>query len=151
MAKRGVLLDVEWDRSKWDKSYHETRQILGNMQPIMDEIAQHMETSIKQTLKEGGPPGKPFKPVKRGGVPLVDTSEHIYNRIFARPSTSTEARVGVGFEFAYIHQFGSEAQGIAARPFMVFRPEDPEKITGIARDAVEAAFGKGAGAFWGLV
>ena len=151
MAQRGVLLDIEWDRSHWDASFRETSQLLGNMQPMMDLIALHMEASIKQTLKEGGPPGNPFEAVLRGGTPLLDTGQHIFDRIAARPSTAKEARIASGFEWSHVHQFGYEEGGIAARPFMVFRPEDPEKIAGIARDAVEAAFGGGAGAFWGMV
>ena len=172
MAKRGVMLDVEWDRSQWDKSYRETKQILGNMQPIMEAAGKHMVASIRQTLTEGGPPGKPWKPVLRGGKPLLDTGQHIFSRVHLAGADADEARIGSGFEFAHIHQFGATITAkrhpyllfqiggqwvrkaeveIPARPYMVFRPDDPKKIAGIARDAVESAFGGGAGAFWGLV
>ncbi len=172
MAKRGVMLDVEFDTRQWDKSYRETRQILGNMQPIMEAAGKHMVASIKRTLTEGGPPGKPWKPVLRGGKPLLDTGQHIFNRVHLAGADRDEARIGSGFEFAHIHQFGATITAkrhpyllfqiggqwvrkaeveIPARPFMVFRPEDPGKIAGIASAAVEAAFGQGAGAFWGMV
>ena len=169
---RGAVMDVQWDTSAWEQSFRETMALLGDMTPIMDAIGDHMEASIKTTLTEGGPPGGKFKPVLRGGTPLVDTGTHLRDRIHKSFVSSNEAHVSAGFEFAHVHQFGATITAkrspylvfqvggqwvkkasveIPARPFMTFRPEDPEKIAGLAEAAIEGAFGQGAGAIWSQV
>jgi len=166
---QGVMMQVKWDTRQWDKSVRQTIELLGDMTPIMDAIAHHMEASVKQTLTEGGPPQGKFKPVLRGGTPLVDTGGTIRDRIHVSGVSAKQARIGAGFKYAHVHQFGMVIRAkdaeylrfqvggrwarvkevtIPARPFMTFRPEDPQKIGDLAADFIDNAFGQGAGAFW---
>ena len=168
----GVAMSMHWDTAKWDHAYKETVRLLGDLTPVMMLIGMHMEGSVKKTLHESGSPAGSFAPVLRGGKPLLDTGQHILSRIFFAGADAHEARVSVGWEFAAVHQFGAHIEAkradylrfqvggqwaskqsvdIPARPFMVFRPEDPQKIAEVAKAQVEAAFGGGTGAFWSMV
>jgi phage virion morphogenesis protein len=66
------------------------------------------------------------------------------------PEVSGDAvRIGPSWELAAVHQFGTNRAGrghhttILARPFLGFRPEDPEAIEGMARDHIEGKLGLG--------
>lgn len=155
-----------------------------NLAPTMDDIGQALTSHIQQALSRGTDPwGQPHKPLsattvdlrfrggkrfgKRGGatakykrhmggnhVPLLDTRQHIYNRITHR-FDSTSVAVGINdsdnARIGAIQQYGGKAGrgrkvDIPARPYLPIRngqvdlPKSwEEEVKGIVRRALERA------------
>ena len=163
------LMAVRLDSREWEKSYAATAARLTDMTPIMAAAGLYVEGSVKRTLSESGSPPGSFAPLspasgRPGGKPLLNTGQTISGGIHVADVRPDHVAVASGFKYSAVHQFGAtitiksakmlawQAGGkwhfakevtIPARPFMVFRPEDPLAISNIARLSVEQAFDAG--------
>ena len=109
---------------------------INNLQPAMDSIGEALVGLIQEQLGRGETPwGDPFEPLsaayidamprRAGGIPLNDTHQHIFNRINAQ-SGSDYVKVGLLDNpqtpgLAIAHQFGSDRNGLPARPYLPIR------------------------------
>lgn len=161
---------VQLDDRDFKQMWARVRSILVNMKPMMKAIGHIVEADVKTTLKRGGEgvPGGPFKPVKDrpGGTPLLDTGQHIRNRLHVAEVGAHHVTVVCGWRYAHVHHYGAtikpvnaeylkfktrtggfvqtEQVEIPARPFMQFRPETPQKIALEAAAHVQAVAGNAA-------
>jgi len=155
-----------------------------NLRPVMDNIGQALVSRIQQALSRGTDPwGRPHTPLSgvtvdlrfRGGkrfgkrgaatakyarhmggnhVPLLDTRQHIYNRVTHR-ADNTSVAIGINdsdnARIGAIQQFGGKAGrgrkvDIPARPFLPIRNNQVDlpsswhdEVNGIIRRALEKA------------
>jgi phage virion morphogenesis protein len=101
----------------------------GNLQPAFASVGEALVSAIQGGLSDSHDPwGNAFAPLKAthgrrvGGQPLMDTRQHIYERI-TQNSSSNSVEVGM-FENEQIgitHQYGSQKRGIPARAFLPIR------------------------------
>ena len=109
---------------------------VNNLQPAMNDIGEAFVDFIHTQINQGETPwGEPFAPLsasylnqrpeRTGGVILRDTSEHLFNRIHADAGSDY---VNVGLldhpdtpGLAMAHQFGSDRNGLPARPYLPIR------------------------------
>jgi phage virion morphogenesis protein len=111
-------------------------------QPLLKIVGAYMLGSIDRTFREGGSPANSWKPwapstVKRfgkkaAGRKILIGSGRLKNSITYQVQGNT-VRIGSNLVYAAIHQMGgragrNRAANIPARPYLVFRPEDPANI-----------------------
>ena len=134
---------------------------LTDLQAFMSAIGGALEATTKDRFQTGtAPDGTPWKPVKRGGKPLVDTSRLVQS-IHAQ-SDANSVRVGTNVIYAAIHQFGGDIKPkkakalhfqvdgnsvfakrvtIPARPFLGIGPADEAAIEDAIQDEVDLITG----------
>jgi phage virion morphogenesis protein len=110
-------------------------------------VGAYMLGSIDRTFREGGSPAASWKPwapstVKRfgkkaAGRKILIGSGRLKNSVTYRSKGNT-VRIGSNLVYAAIHQMGGKAgrnraATIPARPYLVFRPEDPANIVEACR------------------
>jgi phage virion morphogenesis protein len=110
--------------------------------PLLRIIGAYMLGSIDKTFREGGSPAGSWAPwakstVKRyakkgGGRKLLISSARLKNSQTYRIEGNS-VFIGSNLVYAAIHQLGGKAgrnraATIPARPYLVFRPEDPQNI-----------------------
>ncbi|MGH9580722.1 MAG: phage virion morphogenesis protein, partial [Terriglobales bacterium] len=122
--------------------------------PLLNILGAVMRGSIETTFREQGVPAASWPPLAastlkrqrrgRGGArQLLVQSGRLKNSITYRGGGEPQAKLIIGTNLAYaaIHQLGGEAGRrppfkkkdgrralIPARPFLVFRPEDPQRM-----------------------
>lgn len=115
---------------------------LGNLKPAMEEIGEHVVTSILENFGDrSGPDGSPWEPVsddyaawkaKKGHSAddiLVFSSDLLKSISPKAKATSVEVGTGPYLVYAAIHQFGgrtgrSHASQMPARPYMGVKDTD---------------------------
>jgi phage virion morphogenesis protein len=128
---------------------------ISNPHPLMELIGETLVSSTKERMGRGvSPDGSLMKPVRRGGVPLIDTG-------FLRKSITYNAgladvTIGSNLVYARMHQFGGTVEPknkkalafrvnnkkgsvvvkkvtIPARPFLGISKDDREEIKEMVR------------------
>ena len=122
-----------------------------NPAPLLNIAAQVMRSSFERTFRDQGSPGGSWAPlapatIKRGrggaGRKILIQRGRLKNTL-TYETNGNRLTMGSNLVYARIQQEGGEAgrrspfkkqQGrrprIPARPYLVFRPEDPQKIAG---------------------
>ena len=136
-----MSITITIDDHSIQAALHQLSQRLDNLQPAMEDIGEELVHQIQGQLKAGETPwGDPFEPLspgylqKRpervGGKPLNDTHQHIFNRINAQADSNS---VSVGLldhpdtpGLALAHQFGSDKNGLPARPYLPIRNDQAD-------------------------
>lgn len=128
--------------------------------PLLRVAGEVMRGSIKRTFREQGSPAGSWPPLaastlKRGrggaGRKMLIQSGRLKNSVTYTVSGNT-LTIGTNLTYAAIQQLGGEAgrkppfkkkggkrAQIPARPYLVFRPEDPERIQAAMERVIDAA------------
>lgn len=123
------MIKIEVDSSALSAALNKLNQRTSNMQPAMESIGAALVSDIQGGMNDSRTPwGDPYAPLKAtrgkrvGGQPLMDTRQHIYERITHQADANS---VVVGMleneKIAITHQYGSEKLGIPARAFLPIR------------------------------
>lgn len=108
---------------------------------LMDAVGLAMVSSTVDRFSTGsGPDGSKWKPVLRGGSPLVD--EGLLRGSMTYLYSDDEVLWGSNMVYAAIHQFGGKAGRnksvkIDARPFVGVSDDDEAEIEALAYDFLE--------------
>jgi len=132
-----------------------------DLRPFFEAAGAYMMASVGRNFaEETEPSGKPWTPLAestlqgrrkggRGAKILQDTGQHIRDTMGA-DATADRVRIGPATKIIpQVHQYGTTRAGrgnkttIPARPFLGFRPEDPEAIERLACDHLEGKLGMG--------
>lgn len=87
------------------------------------------------------PYGKPWKPVKRPGQPLLNHG--ILRNSYTYRTNGTQVQVGSNLVYAPVHQFGSKKRNIAARPMLPYNAGNLGNWAPVIRECVQRWFAKG--------
>jgi phage virion morphogenesis protein len=143
----GSTVRVTVNKQRLDLRLEGLREKLANLSPVMKILGVRMISSIERTFREQGSPRGSWPPLtpkvrkryeKRGilaGHKLLILSGRLKNSIAFRAERNRLA-IGTNVIYARPHQLGGG--GIPARPFLVFRPEDPQRLQEAARDYLMA-------------
>jgi len=131
-----------------DADFAPIREYLGmvedmgsNAANLFDEIGAALVSSTQARFATStAPDGGAWKPVKRGGRPLVD--QGILVGSITHAAGAKQVEVGTNLVYGAIHQFGGRAGrghsvNIDARPYLGLSTEDEDEVVGILRDFVE--------------
>lgn len=133
--------EIEVDNRQVKKLLDDLSKRLGNLRPVMSEIAGIMHDAVEENFeKQGRPRWKPLKPStiearkKKGYWPgkILQQSGMLKSSITPR-FDAISARVSTNMEYAAIHQFGGLAGrghkvSIPARPFLKITKDDLSEI-----------------------
>ena len=140
MAGASVTVDADFQPIR---DYLAQIETLGtNATDLFDEIGAALVSSTQARFASStAPDGSGWKPVKRGGKPLVDHG--ILRGSITHQAHPGSVDVGTNLVYAAIHQFGGEAGRkshrvtIDARPYLGLSPDDETEVVAILRDFVE--------------
>ena len=154
----GVRLEIDLSSLDAVKRKLSKLQDLG---PLLDAIGGALETTTKERFQSGtAPDGTSWKPVRRGGKPLVDSSRLVQS--ISRQRSGNTVQVGTNVIYGAIHQFGGEIKPkkakvlhfqidgnsifarkvtIPARPFLGIGPADEAAIEDAIQDEVDLTTG----------
>lgn len=131
-----MSLHITLDDAEINAALNNLVRQLNALQPAMDDIGEALVGLIHEQLIRGNTPwGDPFAPLtaaytqavprRAGGIPLNDTHQHLFNRL---NSHAGHDFVSVGIldnpntpGLALAHQFGSDRNGLPARPYLPLR------------------------------
>jgi phage gpG-like protein len=148
------MITIELHTAEVTNALNNLSRRVNNLTPALDDIGDALVQNIQLNLGDGKTPwGEPFKPLKKprrrgsgiGDIPLNDTRQHIYNAI-THAVFGDSLSIGMinNAPIGEVHQFGSEAKGIPARPFLpihgnsVILPNDWEnEVTSIISHYLE--------------
>ncbi|SRR6266481_552483 len=134
-----------------------TQRILGNPTPLLNIAGNVMRSSVEQTFRDQGSPAGSWPPLaaltarhRTSGHKILIGKGRLKNSITFRVS-GNQLAIGTNLKYAAIHQFGGEAgrrppfkkprgrrARIPARPYLVFRTEDPQKIADAMQRYIDA-------------
>lgn len=140
MAGVNVKVDADF---KPIRDYLAKVEDLGNdATDLFDEIGSALVSSTQARFATStAPDGSAWKPVLRGGKPLVDQGILVGSITHAANADGIE--VGTNLIYGAIHQFGGPAGRkssrieIDARPYLGISDTDEDEIVGILRDFIE--------------
>ena len=139
MAGASVTVDADFQPIR---DYLAQIETLGtNATDLFDEIGAALVSSTQARFSTStAPDGSGWKPVKRGGKPLVD--QGILKGSITHRARSDAVEVGTNLVYGAIHQFGGKAGRnlnvtIDARPYLGLSPDDETEVVAILRDFVE--------------
>lgn len=139
MAGASVTVDADFQPIR---DYLAQVEALGtNATDLFDEIGAALVSSTQARFSTStAPDGSGWKPVKRGGKPLVD--QGILKGSMTHQAHPDSVEVGTNLVYAAIHQFGGKAgrnHGVTidARPYLGISPEDETEVVAILRDYIE--------------
>jgi phage virion morphogenesis protein len=135
-----------------------TERVLRNPTPLLKIAGEVMRGSIDTTFRQQGSPAGSWTPLAKSTLKRVTAGHKILigrgrlkNTITYRVAGKT-LTIGTNLVYAGIHQHGGEAgrrgpfkkkggrrAHIPARPYLVFRPEDPDKMGAAMQRYIDAA------------
>lgn len=141
-----IGIEIKVDDEKVQRLLINLSKKVGNLSPIMREIAGIMHDAVEENFeKQGRPRWKPLRPStiearkKKGYWPgkILQQRGRLAASI-SRKYDNNSARVGTNLEYAAIHQFGGLAgrghkAKIPARPFLKLTRQDMSDIKEVLR------------------
>ena len=131
-----MTIQITLDDAEINAALNNLVRHINNLQPAMDDLGEALVGLIQEQLGRGETPwGDAFEPLQKPrktqgrswgeDIPLNDTRQHLFNRINAQ-SGSDYVKVGLLDNphtpgLAIAHQFGSDRNGLPARPYLPIR------------------------------
>jgi len=113
----------------------------GNLNPALADIGEYLLDSTQQRfVDQQAPDGTPWDPVSPKTLKKKKRKDRVLTETGTLADTlnyqlgANQLMLGSNLEYAATHQFGREADGIPARPFLGIAPFEQTEILAILQD-----------------
>ncbi len=140
MAGSFISVDV-LGTSTVAKELNKLIQQSSNLDPAFRDIGEYLLESTQQRfVDQQAPDGEPWEPLSPKTLAKKKRQDRVLTETGTLADTlnyqlgANQLQFGSNMEYAATHQFGREADGIVARPFLGIAPFEQKEILAILQD-----------------
>lgn len=147
MAGAALRLDHRYDDRQVQRALRRLQEAAGDLAPALADIGEHLLLSHDQRFRaQVDPEGNPWQPLndkykarKKRNQDKILILDALLSGTLRYQVEGDALRFGTGSIYGATHQFGDEARGIPARPFLGIAADDQPVLLQILQEHLAAA------------